>query len=846
MLQDNLSNVLDYSLIEDLVYSECDRPHDILGAHLLEEGFLIAAFLPDALNVKLCFDTEEEYEMFKEDESGFFAVLLPKEKENYDYYYKVSYNETKEEVRVDDCYRFLPTISEDECNRFNQGIWYDSYKKMGAKKQTVNGVEGVSFAVWAPFAKRVSVVGDFNLWNGCRHQMRRLGSSGIFELFIPKLSDGELYKYEIKTQSNLTYLKADPYANTAQLRPDNASIVADMTYDWFDDVWLKNRKKAKLNQEPVFIYELHLGSFVMPEDDREFYNYRELAKFVADYVKEMGYTHVELMPVMEHPFDGSWGYQVTGYYAPTKRYGSPTDFMYFVDYLHQQGIGVILDWVPAHFPRDSFALSAFDGTCLYEHQDPRQGSHPHWGTLIFNYGRPEVSNFLISNALYWIEQYHVDGIRFDAVASMLYLDYGKNHGEWVANQYGGNENLEAIEFIKHLNSIVKKRNKDVALIAEESTAWPRVTTALDKDGLGFDFKWNMGWMNDVLDYAKTDPIFRQGKHSEMTFGMVYAYSENYILPFSHDEVVHLKGSMVNKMPGEELDKFANLRALYTYMLGHPGKKLLFMGQDFGQRDEWMESKALQFELLEHEVHKNLKKFVKDLIKFYRSHDAFYKYDYEEEGFKWLDWHNDSQNILSFCRFGTKKNDILVFVSNFSGNEYKKFRLAVPQKGTYTLIINSMATKYSGGKNITKKNYVAEKISVDVFDYSIEVNLPKFCSLIFEKAADNKKKTSDSKTVKKIKEAKSDENKIEEFLEKNSDKPIKENLETVVKNQAVKEEMPKSVKVEQTKKTKVEKVKKTKEEASVSEKSEKVTEEIKEEEVKTKKNKLKKEIKQKKS
>lgn len=747
MAEYNLSDVLDYSLIEDLVYSECDRPHDILGAHLLKEGFLIAAFLPGAVEVRLCFKSDS-YEMFKEDEAGFFAVLLPKSKENYDYYYEVLYPEKEKTLRVDDPYRFLPTINEQECNSFNQGIWYDSYKKMGAKPQVINKVAGTSFAVWAPFAKRVSVVGDFNLWNGCSHPMRRLGSSGIFELFVPNVEVGDLYKYEIKTSTNLTYLKADPYANSAQLRPADASVVAEMGYDWADDLWLKTRKKAKMKAEPLFVYELHLGSFKMPEDGREFYNYRELAVSVADYVQEMGYTHVELMPIMEHPFDGSWGYQVTGYYAPTRRYGSVQDFKYFVDYLHQRGIGVILDWVPAHFPRDTFGLSNFDGTCLYEHQDPRQGSHPHWGTLIFNYGRPEVSNFLISNVLYWVEEYHVDGIRFDAVASMLYLDYGKNYGEWVANQYGGNENLEAIEFIKHLNSIVKIKHKDVSLIAEESTAWPRVTAALDEDGLGFDFKWNMGWMNDILDYAKTDPIFRKGKHGELTFGMVYAYSENYILPFSHDEVVHLKGSMVNKMPGEEADKFANLRALYTYMIGHPGKKLLFMGQDFGQRDEWMEDKPLQFELLNYEIHKNLQTFVKDLVKIYRKYDALYKFDYDEAGFKWVDWTNDAQNIVSFCRFGSRKQDVLVFVSNFSGNELKKFRLGVPQKGKYSLILNSMATKYSGNKNLTKKTYEAEAIEAGAFEYSIELNLPKFSTLIFEKATESVKKVTKGKTVKK--------------------------------------------------------------------------------------------------
>ena len=546
-MSDKLYELMDWPEIEAVVYSEEYAPREILGPHVTGDGVLIQCFFPgaDKVTVKMIKDGRE-YPMSKEDDAGYFAVLLSGRKIP-EYTYLVE--QEGEQIECYDAYAFPCQITLEEEQKFINGICYDIYEKLGAHPMTVNGVDGVYFAVWAPNAARVSVVGDFNHWDGRVYQMQRLSVSGIYELFIPQIPVGSLYKYELKLKDGLTYLKADPYANQAELRPATASVVADLTqYVWKDQTWMKERKKIQTEDAPMFVYEMHLASWKKPEDGREFYNYRELAPMIVAYVKEMGYTHVELMPVMEHPFDASWGYQVTGYYAPTSRYGSPEDFMYFVDTLHQAGIGVILDWVPAHFPRDTFGLANFDGTCLYEHLDPRQGYHPHWGTLIYNYGRPQVKNFLIANALFWTEKFHADGIRFDAVASMLYLDYGKNDGEWIANIYGGNENLDAVELLKHLNSIFKKKHPDALLIAEESTAWPRVTGSVDtEDGLGFDYKWNMGWMNDFVGYMSNDPYFRGAHHNELTFSMVYAYSERFMLSLSHDEVVHQKGSLLEKM-----------------------------------------------------------------------------------------------------------------------------------------------------------------------------------------------------------------------------------------------------------------------------------------------------------
>ncbi|MCD8118985.1 MAG: 1,4-alpha-glucan branching protein GlgB [Lachnospiraceae bacterium] len=607
----DLELYMNWREIEGIVYADTDNPRAALGAYMTDEGELVGAFFPYSAKVTAVAG-DIRTEMTRIDEAGYYAAMLPTDS-LVRCHYEVE-NDQGVLRTYEDPYQYeVPDYSE-EYKKFAAGTNYEIYRYLGAHPMEIDGVSGTFFAVWAPEAPRVSVVGDFNMWDGRTHIMQKNYEYGIFELFIPGVGPGSLYKYEISRRQSNVCLKADPYGFASELRPNTASIVADIDhFTWQDDAWMKERDGKTYMKEPMAIYEMHLGSFVKPEmpeglSEEEqkafvpFYNYRELAPQVAAYVKEMGYTHIELMPVMEHPFDGSWGYQVTGYYAPTSRYGSPEDFMYFMNYMHEQGIGVILDWVPAHFPRDAFGLAEFDGTCLYEHKDPRQGAHPHWGTLIYNYGRPQVKNFLIANALFWVEHYHADGIRMDAVASMLYLDYGKNPGEWVANIYGGKENLDAIEFLKHLNSVCHKRNPGALLIAEESTAWPLITGDVEENGLGFDFKWNMGWMNDFTHYMQTDPYFRKNNYGGLTFSMIYAYSENFILVLSHDEVVHGKASMIYKMPGETVEtKMNNLRAAYGFMVCHPGKKLLFMGQEFAQYREWSEERSLDWDLLEAHV-----------------------------------------------------------------------------------------------------------------------------------------------------------------------------------------------------------------------------------------------------
>ncbi len=628
-------------------------------------------------------------------------------------------------------YKSIITI--DEQRAFNAGINYTIYEKLGAHPMTVDGVEGVHFAVWAPNAMRVSVVGDFNHWDGRVNPMIKLGNSGIFELFIPEVKEGELYKFELQADGGLVYLKADPYASAAEFRPGTASKVVDLNkFRWTDDKWLEKRAEGDLTQKPMLIYEVHLGSWKKPkEENGSFYNYRELAVMIADYCQEFGYTHIELMPVMEHPLDASWGYQVTGYYAPTARYGSPEDFMFFMNYMHEKGIGVILDWVPAHFPKDNFGLAAFDGTCLYEHLDPRQGEHPHWGTLIYNYGRPEVSNFLIANALYWVEKFHADGIRMDAVASMLYLDYGKEDGQWVPNIYGGKENLDAIEFIKHLNSMMKIRNKGVMMIAEESTAWPKVTGYLDDGGLGFDFKWNMGWMNDYLTYMRQDPIFRKGCHGLITFSMIYAYSENFVLVFSHDEVVHGKGSMLNKMPGRIEDKFSNLRAAYGYMMCHPGKKLMFMGNEFGQEREWSEERSIDFCLTENNnAHSQIRDYTKALCKMYNNYPALYKYDQQPKGFEWMSCLDADRSMVSFVRKTDDPDETLFVICNFTPNSYEKLLVGVPFAGKYKEILNSDAVEFGGSGIVNPRLRQSKQVKVDGRINSIEINVPPLGIAVF--------------------------------------------------------------------------------------------------------------------
>jgi 1,4-alpha-glucan branching enzyme len=750
-----LYDLMDWAEIEAVVYSEEDRPHDILGPHLTGEGLLIQAFIPLAVKVFVVTEAGKEIEMEKVDEEGYYAVLIPG-KSIIAYHYLAEYADgSRHEWK--DSYAFSCALNEKRLEKFCAGIAYDIYEDLGAHIKVIDGVSGVEFAVWAPNALRVSVVGGFNQWDGRMHQMRRIGETGVFEIFIPEIGSGEIYKYEIKAKGGLVYLKSDPYANFAELRPNTASVVYDIEqYQWKDEKWLKERKKTNLDIKPMSIYEVHIGSWKKPKE-REFYNYREIAPMLAEYVLEMGYTHIELLPIMEHPLDASWGYQVTGYYAPTSRFGTPDDFMYFMDYMHEKGIGVILDWVPAHFPRDTFGLSNFDGTCLYEHRDPRQGAHPHWGTLIYNYGRPEVKNFLIANALYWVEKFHADGIRMDAVASMLYLDYGKNDGEWVANMYGGNENLEAIEFFKHLNSVFRKKKNGAVLIAEESTAWPNITKAPEEDGLGFHYKWNMGWMNDFLRYMEYDPYFRSYHHGELCFSMVYAYSEKFILVLSHDEVVHGKGSMIGKMPGKEIkDKFANLRVAYGFMMAHPGKKLLFMGQEFGQFDEWSEERSIEWEMLQYEHHADMQKYVKALNRLYREEPALYELDYEPKGFEWINNISANESIVVFLRKSRKKEDTLLIVCNFTPVVYKNYKIGVPYRGKYKEIFNSDEEKFGGEGNLNRRVKQSKKDECDDRPNSVRITVPPLGISVFkyspamDKSVDNKNAKGKMKDGKKVK------------------------------------------------------------------------------------------------
>ncbi len=617
---------------------------------------------------------------------------------------------------------------------FGHGTHYEIYKKMGAHKVTVDGVEGVYFAVWAPHAEKVSVVGEFNHWEVDADEMERQEPAGIYTRFVPEVKEGDMYKFCIETMEGEKLFKADPFANYSELRPGNASRVADIAhFNWTDEAWMEARKKWDNTKNPMSVYEVHMGSWMRHpcREDEGFYTYRDFAVSVTDYVKKMGYTHVELMGIAEHPFDGSWGYQVTGYYAPTSRYGTPEDFAFLVNYLHKNKIGVILDWVPAHFPRDAHGLADFDGTPTFEYADPRRGEHPDWGTKIFDLGKSEVENFLIANALFWIEHYHVDGLRVDAVASMLYLDYGKQDGQWVANKYGGNENLEAIEFFKHLNSVVLGRNHGAVMIAEESTAWPKVTGAPEDDGLGFSIKWNMGWMHDFTEYMKLDPLFRKNAHYMMTFSMEYAYSENYILVLSHDEVVHLKCSMLNKMPGLGFDKFANLKVAYAFMMGHPGKKLLFMGQDFAQLREWSEERELDWYLLAEQSHQQIQNWVQELLHLYRKNKALYETDTEEEGFAWINKDDIFRSIFSFVRYSRDKKKNLLFVCNFTPMEREDYRVGVPRGKQYKLILNSDDERYGGKGEARPLIYKAVKKECDGQKYSFAYPLPPYGVAVFE-------------------------------------------------------------------------------------------------------------------
>ena len=631
----------------------------------------------------------------------------------------------KEDFRIGELDQYL----------FSMGTHYDIYKKMGAHEAVMNGKKGVYFAVWAPNAATVSVIGEFNGWREEANPMTRLEPSGIYEGFVVGAKVGMLYKFFIKTKDGRGLYKADPFANYAEQRPGTASRITDITkLRWSDAAWMEARKQRDNDSLPVSIYEVHPGSWKKHphgEDEDGFYNYREFAKSLAEYVKEMGYTHVELMGIAEHPFDGSWGYQVTGYYAPTSRYGTPEDFAYMVNYLHKQKIGVILDWVPAHFPRDAHGLEEFDGGCVYEYADPKKGEHPEWGTKGCDFGKSEVKNFLIANALYWVEHFHIDGLRVDAVASILYLDYGRENGQWTPNIYGGNKNLEAIEFFKHLNSVVLGRNHGAMMIAEESTAWPKVTGKPEEDGLGFSHKWNMGWMNDFLEYMKLDPYFRKWNHNKMTFSMTYAYAEKYILVLSHDEVVHLKCSMINKMPGLYDDKFANLRAGYAYMLGHPGKKLLFMGQEFAQLQEWSEARELDWYLLAEDKHQQMQNYVKALLHLYKKTPALYDADQDPCGFEWINADDADRSIFSFVRHSKDGKSNLLFVINFTPVARPDYRVGVPKRKQYRLVLDGDAAEFGGNTTERPVVYKAVKSECDGREYSFAYDLPAYGIAIFK-------------------------------------------------------------------------------------------------------------------
>ena len=626
-------------------------------------------------------------------------------------------------------------ITEMDQYLFGQGTHYEIYKKLGAHLTEYEGEKGVYFAVWAPHAKGVRVVGEFNCWGSDGYRMNRLEPLGIYEVFVPGLEEGCMYKYLIETEKGDYLYKADPFAFYAEKRPGTASRVADISgFTWHDDRWMTKRAGWNAAESPMSIYEVHPGSWKRhphEEDEDGFYNYRELAAELTEYIKKMGYTHIELMGIAEHPFDGSWGYQVTGYFAPTSRYGTPEDFQYMIDYFHKHNIGVILDWVPAHFPRDAHGLANFDGEALYEHPDSRRGEHPDWGTKIFNYEKSEVRNFLIANALFWLGEYHIDGLRVDAVASMLYLDYGKQDGQWLPNKYGGNENLDAVWLFKHLNSIVHGRGDGSMIIAEESTAWPGVTKDVDDGGLGFTFKWNMGWMNDFLEYMKLDPYFRKDNHNKMTFAMSYAYSENYILVLSHDEVVHLKCSMLNKMPGYLDDKFANLKAGYTFMFGHPGKKLLFMGNEFAQLQEWSEARELDWFLLKEDRHLHMQNYVRALLQLYKKYRCLYELDDSWDGFQWINADDSYRSIFSFVRYSKTKRKNLLFVMNFTPMERPDYRVGVPKKKKYGLVLDSDAEEYGGSGRKRAKVYDAKKGSCDNQKYYVEYPLSAYGTAVFE-------------------------------------------------------------------------------------------------------------------
>ncbi len=705
--------------VERLVAGELRDPHSVLGRHPTKAGTLLRAWRPEAESVRVLVQDAAVGKLEKVHPAGLFEGVV--EEPVGDYRLEVGYP-GGQTFTLRDPYAFLPTVGDLDLHLLGEGRHERLWEKLGAHCRTIDGVAGVSFAVWAPNARSVRVIGEFNSWDGRLHPMRTLGSSGIWELFIPDVGDGCLYKFEVLTAQGQLVVKTDPFAFATEGAPTNAAIVHTPKHRFADDDWLQKRAHRDQRSSPMSVYELHLGSWKRG-DRGEILGYREIAPQLAQYCVELGFTHVELMPVAEHPFTGSWGYQVSNYFAPTARYGSPDDFRFFVDALHQAGIGVIVDWVPAHFPKDEWALARFDGTALYEHVDPKKGEHPDWGTLVFNYGRNEVRNFLISNALYWIEEFHVDGLRVDAVASMLYLDYSRKEGEWVPNQFGGRENLEAIEFFKQLNTAIHGEHPGVLMVAEESTAYPGVSRPVHLGGLGFGFKWNMGWMHDSLAYFSKEPVYRRFHHNQLTFSLMYAWSENFMLPLSHDEVVHGKGSLIGKMPGDRWQRFANLRCMLSYMWAHPGKKLLFMGGEFGQEREWNHDESLDWHLLDDAAHAGLQHLMADMNAAYRANPALWELDHAPEGFQWIDANDADNNVISFYRTDRAQKNHLVCVCNLAPIPRTGFRVGLPKTGTYREVINTDAETYGGTNVGNMGQVVAEKTPWHGLDHSAMITLP---------------------------------------------------------------------------------------------------------------------------
>ena len=758
-----------------IVNGEHSDPHTVLGMHDMEEdgrkAVVVRAFLPNAAGITVIdyANKRKKYPMERLHADGFFEVTIADREEWFRY--QLEYTDADGNTwRSYDPYSFSPTLSEFDRHLFGAGTHYEIYEKMGGRLMTHEGARGAAFSVWAPNAKAVSVIGDFNNWDARRSPMRRLGESGIWELFLPAAAEGDKYKFHVTQCDGRVVDKTDPYGVYAEVRPNNASVLYPLKrYKWKDRRWMTARRKYDFRTAPMNIYEVHLGSWKRAEGDR-FLTYTELAEQLIPYVKEMGYTHIEMLPVEEHPFDGSWGYQVTGYYAPTSRYGSPDEFKQFVDACHQNGISVILDWVPAHFPKDDFALARFDGTALYEHQDPRLGEHIQWGTYIFNYGRKEVANFLLANALYWMDIFHIDGLRVDAVASLLRLDFCKEEGQWLPNVYGGSENLEAIEFLKHMNSVIAEREPGALMIAEDSTAWPGVTKKVDEGGLGFSLKWNMGWMNDFLSYIKLDPIYRKYHQNKLTFGMAYHYAENFVLVLSHDEVVHTKSSMIGKMPGDVWQSFANLRLSYGFMMGHPGKKLLFMGGEFAQYSEWSEARSLDWHLLQYADHQEMQAYVKELNHLYTEEPAFWAEDFDPNGFQWIECDDAESSIVSFVRRSKEKE--LVFLCNFTPVVHRGFSLGVPQEGVYHERLNSDAARFGGSDVINAVPLQSKAEPAGRCPFRVELDVPPLGMVILEREQPKKQpRTKKPKTRTAANGTKTDAKR--KHPEKNTEKTAKQ-------------------------------------------------------------------------